>query len=107
MVDIPLVLHGASGVKTKWINRINKYGGKMERARGVPDRLIREAVQNGIAKINTDTDLRIGFTAGIREYISLNRDDFNPRKILGQARSRVVEVVMDRIRVFGSENKLC
>ena len=107
VVNIPLVLHGASGVKPKWINRVNKYGGKMERARGVPDRLIREAVRNGISKINTDTDLRIGFTAGIREYISLNRNDFDPRKILAQARSRITEVVMDRIKVFGSENKLC
>jgi fructose-bisphosphate aldolase class II len=107
VVSIPLVLHGASGVKPKWINRVNKYGGKIDQARGVPDRLIREAVQNGIAKINTDTDLRIGFTAGIREYISLNRDDFDPRKILAQARSRITEVVMDRIKVFGSENKLC
>lgn len=107
VVNIPLVLHGASGVKPNWINRVNKYGGKMERARGVPDRLIREAVRNGIAKINTDTDLRIGFTAGIREYIFLNRGDFDPRKILAQARSKITEVVTDRIKVFGSENKLC
>ena len=106
-VRIPLVLHGASGVKPKWINRVNKYGGKMERAKGVPDRLIREAVQNGIAKINTDTDLRIGFTAGVREYIAKNRSDFDPRKILAQARSRIAEIVMDRIIVFGSENKAC
>ncbi len=106
-VKIPLVLHGASGVKAMWISRVNKYGGKMERAKGVPDRLIRAAVQNGIAKINTDTDLRIGFTAGIREYIFLNRSDFDPRKILAQARSRIAEVVMDRIRIFGSENRAC
>lgn len=106
-VETPLVLHGASGVKTHWINRVNKYGGALRKARGVPDRLIRDAVQNGVAKINTDTDLRISFTAGVREYITLNRSDFDPRKILAQARSRIAEVVMDRIRVFGSETKAC
>jgi fructose-bisphosphate aldolase class II len=104
-VNIPLVLHGASGVKIKWINRVNKYGGALEHARGVPDRLIRNAVKNGIAKINTDTDLRIGFTAGIREYLVKNPKVFDPRKITAAARDRIVEIVIDRIRVFGSDNR--
>jgi fructose-bisphosphate aldolase class II len=104
-VRTPLVLHGASGVKFKWINRVNKYGGTLEHTKGVPDRLLREAVKNGIAKINTDTDLRIGFTAGVREYLSMYPHDFDPRKIIAQARKRITEVVMDRISVFGSKNK--
>jgi len=66
------VLHGASGVKLKWINRVNRFGGRLEHTRGVPDRLIRLAVKNGISKINTDTDLRIAFTAGLREYLKKN-----------------------------------
>ena len=105
MVKIPLVLHGASGVKQKWISRVNQYGGKLQNARGVPDRLIEKAVGNGIAKINTDTDLRIGFTAGIREFLDSNPTEFDPRAIVGAARDRVTEVVLDRIRVFGSEGK--
>jgi len=104
-VRTPLVLHGASGVKLKWINRVDKYGGTLEHAKGVPDELLREAVKNGIAKINTDTDLRIGFTAGVREYLSMHPHDFDPRKIIAQARKRITEVVMDRISVFGSKNK--
>jgi fructose-bisphosphate aldolase class II len=104
-VNIPLVLHGASGVKIKWINRVNEYGGALEHARGVPDRLIRNAVKNGIAKINTDTDLRIGFTAGMREYLVKNPKVFDPRKITAAARDRIVEIVIDRIRVFGADNR--
>jgi fructose-bisphosphate aldolase class II len=105
-VSVPLVLHGASGVKSKWINRVNKYGGKMTRAKGVPDRLIRDAVRSGIAKINTDTDLRIGFTAGIREYLIKNPRVFDPRAITTAARDRIIEIVTDRIRVFGAENQV-
>jgi fructose-bisphosphate aldolase class II len=105
-VHIPLVLHGASGVKSIWINRVNKYGGALEHARGVPDRLIRKAVKNGIAKINTDTDLRISFTAGIREYLMKNPRVFDPRKITAAGRERIVEVVIDRIQVFGAEPRV-
>lgn len=106
MVRVPLVLHGASGVKSKWIDRVNKYGGAMEHARGVPDELIRKAVKNGIAKINTDTDLRIAFTAGVREYLKENPADFDPRKITGHARDLIIEVVKDRIQVFGTKERL-
>jgi fructose-bisphosphate aldolase class II len=104
-VRVPLVLHGASGVKSGWINRVNNSGGKLERARGVPDALIREAVKNGISKINTDTDLRIGFTAGVREYLKENPADFDPRKIIGKARDLVADIVEARIQVFGSRGR--
>ncbi len=104
-VKIPLVLHGASGVKVKWINLVNKFGGKLEQARGVPDKLIKQAVKNGISKINTDTDLRIAFTAGVREYLRTNPEVFDPRKIIGFARAMMQKVVEDRIQTFGSKNK--
>jgi len=104
-VKIPLVLHGASGVKAQWINRVNKYGGNLEHAKGVPDLLIKQAVKHGIAKINTDTDLRIAFTAGIREYLTKQVEDFDPRKIVGHGRKMAQMVVENRIRVFGSVNK--
>jgi fructose-bisphosphate aldolase class II len=104
-VKIPLVLHGASGVKAKWIKRVNRFGGKLGQARGVPDNLIKQAVKNGISKINTDTDLRIAFTAAVREYLTKNPKDFDPRKIVGYGRDMIVRVVDDRIRTFGSRNK--
>jgi len=105
IVKIPLVLHGASGVKIKWINRVNKFGGKLAHTRGVPDNLIKQAVQNGVSKINTDTDLRIAFTAGVREYLIKNPEVFDPRKIIGFARDMMQQVVEDRIKIFGSKNK--
>ncbi len=105
LVRIPLVLHGASAVKPGWINRVNRFGGKMEKARGVPDGLIAQAVKNGIAKINTDTDLRIGFTAGTRQYLAEHPADFDPRKVVGLAREYVEAIVRDRIEVFGSKGR--
>ena len=105
IVKIPLVLHGASGVKIKWINRVNKFGGKLAHTRGVPDNLIKQAVQNGVSKINTDTDLRIAFTAGVREYLIKNPEVFDPRKIIGFARNMMQQVVEDRIKIFGTKNK--
>lgn len=105
IVKIPLVLHGASGVKIKWINRVNKFGGKLAHTRGVPDNLIIQAVKNGISKINIDTDLRIAFTAGVREYLLKNPKGFDPRKIIGFALDMMQQVVEDRIKIFGSKNK--
>lgn len=104
-VKIPLVLHGASGVKAVWINRVNTYGGTLAKARGVPDTLIKAAVAHGISKINTDTDLRIAFTAGVREYLTKNPKDFDPRKIIGCGREMIQQVVKDRIKIFGSTGK--
>jgi len=104
-VKIPLVLHGASGVKQKWVNHVNKYGGQLERAKGVPDALIKSAVKNGISKINTDTDLRIAFTAGIREYLINNPKIFDPRKMLSTARDYMQQVIENRIQIFGTANK--
>lgn len=103
-ITIPLVLHGASGVKSIWINRVNKFGGTLEAAKGVPDNLLRKAISRGIAKINTDTDLRIAFTAGVREYLAKHPSQFDPRAIVGRGRIFIQRVVEERIQVFGSLN---
>ncbi len=104
-VKIPLVLHGASGVKPNWINYANRFGAKIEKTSGVPDRLIKQAIKNGIAKINVDTDIRIAFTAGIREFLVKNPEEFDPRKILEQSREMISRVVKEKITLFGSANK--
>lgn len=103
-VNIPLVLHGASGVKKRWINRVNKYGGMLAHTKGVPDNLLKKAVRHGIAKINTDTDLRIAFTAGVREHLAGHPSDFDPRAVIGNGRDFIQQVAEERIRVFGSVN---
>ncbi len=102
-VKIPLVLHGASSVKKNHVASINKYGGNLTHARGVTDALLRSAIANGITKINVDTDLRIAFTAGVREYFAKNPANFDPRKSIAAGRDQITKVVKERIRVFGSE----
>ncbi len=104
-VKIPLVLHGASGVKRRWINYANRFGANIKDTSGIPDRLIREAIENGISKVNVDTDIRIAFTAGVREYITKNPTDFDPRNIISHAQKMVEKVVTERIILFGSRGR--
>lgn len=104
-VKIPLVLHGASGVPKGIVNLAEKYGAKLSGVCGVPDSQVKLAVKNGISKVNTDTDLRIAFTAGIRKVIKGHPEEFDPRKILGPARELVQKVVEQRIKLFGSVGK--
>jgi fructose-bisphosphate aldolase class II len=105
-VKIPLVLHGASGVKPKWVNYANRFGARIEKTSGVPDRLIKEAIKNGIAKINVDTDIRIDFTAGIREFLAKNPQEFDKRKILEHRCEMIKQVIKEKILLFGSAGKI-
>ncbi len=104
-VDVPLVLHGASGVPVWIIEKATKYGAQLAGARGVPDKSIEQAIQLGISKINIDTDLRLAFTATLREILATEQTQFDPRKILGPAREAMTEIVRSKMRLFGSSNK--
>ena len=102
---IPLVLHGASEVPKNIVKMAEKYGAKLKGVQGVPDRQVKLAVQRGINKINTDTDLRIAFDAAVRQVIKTQPKVFDPRKIVGPARDLITKVVEHRIKVFGSVGK--
>jgi len=104
-VKLPLVLHGASGVPSAVVKQAEKYGAKLHGVQGVPDTQIKLAVKNGINKINTDTDLRLAFDAGIREIIETKPAVFDPRKMLGPARDAITKVAEQRIKLFGSKGK--
>ena len=104
-VSVPLVLHGASGVPAWIIEKAQKYGAQLAGAKGMPDESIKQAIKLGIAKINIDTDLRLAFTATIREVLATTPTQFDPRKILGPARQAMKEVVRNKMRLFGSSNK--
>lgn len=82
----PIVLHGASSVIPEFVDKINKYGGNMPGARGVPEDMLRKAAQSAVCKINIDSDLRLAMTATIREYFAQHPDHFDPRQYLGPAR---------------------
>ena len=104
-VSIPLVLHGASSVPTWIVEKAEKYGAKLEGAKGVSEDQLQKAISNGIAKINTDTDLRLAFVATVREVLSTQPKEFDPRKILGPAKDAMKEVSKGKMRLFGSAGK--
>ncbi len=100
--DYPLVLHGASSVPQELVAEVNKYGGKMPDAQGVPETDIEVARRTGCTKVNIDTDLRIALTAGIRKVFAESPKEFDPRKYLGPARAAVKALVKHKVR-----NVLC
>lgn len=102
----PIVLHGASSVLPKYVDIINANGGKMEDAIGIPEDMLRQAAKSAVCKINIDSDLRLGLTAGIREHMAAHPDHFDPRQYLTDGRAYVKEVVAHKIKtVLGSEGK--
>ncbi|MEM2081072.1 MAG: class II fructose-1,6-bisphosphate aldolase [Candidatus Bathyarchaeia archaeon] len=104
-VSIPLVLHGASNVPQWIVEKANKYGAALSGAKGIPEEQIKQAITLGIAKINIDTDLRLAFTATVREVLTNSPKEFDPRKILGPAKDAMKEVAKSKMRLFGSSGK--
>jgi len=104
-VNVPLVLHGASSVPQWIIEKAVKYGAELTGAKGIPEEHIKKAISSGIAKINIDTDLRLAFTATIREFLANSPKEFDPRKILGPAKEAMKEVVKGKMRLFRSSGK--
>ncbi len=86
--DLPLVLHGGTGI---------------------PADMIQKAINLGVAKINVNTECQIAFTAAIREYIEAGKDlegkGFDPRKVLKPATEAIIQTVKDKITLFGSADK--
>ncbi|MBC5658430.1 class II fructose-1,6-bisphosphate aldolase [Anaerosacchariphilus sp. NSJ-68] len=102
----PIVLHGASSVPQEYVKIINEHGGALKDAIGVPEDQLREAARSAVCKINIDSDLRLGLTAGIRQVMSEHPDYFDPRQYLTVARQNVKDVVAHKIQdVLGSAGK--
>ena len=105
IVKLPIVLHGASGVLEDVKALAEHYGAKLGEARGVLDIDIKHAVKHGVAKINIDTDLRLAFTAGIREAIADLPKVIDPRKLLEPSNLLMREVAMRKMKLFGSAGR--
>ena len=102
----PIVLHGASSVPQDQIALINKYGGKMIDAVGIPESQLREAAASAVCKINIDSDGRIAMTAAIRDVFANKPAEFDPRKYLGPARDALKDLYKHKIEnVLGSANR--
>ncbi len=84
LVDIPIVLHGSSGV---------------------PDDQIAEAIRLGVRKVNIDTNLREAFVKGVRAVLEKDPNEIDPRKLLGPAKKEMSAVIREKIRLFGSSGK--
>ena len=104
--NTPIVLHGASTVIPELVEMCNKFGGDIPGAKGVPDEMLKQAGQNGVSKINVDTDLRLAMTAQIRRVFAEKPSEFDPRKYLAPARDAIKETVQHKIHdVFCSSGK--
>lgn len=85
LTGIPLVLHGASGAN---------------------DEEIKKGIAAGICKVNIDTRIRMAFTRSVQDYLTDNPEEIDPRKPLGIAKEAAKEVIRERIRVLGSNNRV-
>ena len=102
----PIVLHGASAVIPQYIEMINRYGGKMDDAVGIPEEQLRRAAGSAVCKINIDSDGRLAMTSVIRKVFAENPAEFDPRKYLGPARDELIKMVAQKNeKVLGSAGK--
>ena len=97
----PLVMHGSSSVLKEFKDLINKYGGDMPDAMGVPEEAIKKAAKMAVCKVNIDTDLRMAVTAKIRQVLVESPKEFDPRKYLGPGREAIKEMVRHKLHVLG------
>ena len=103
----PIVLHGASSVLSEYVDMINKYGGKMENAVGVPAEQLRKAAKSAVCKINIDSDGRLVMTAIVRKIFVEKPTEFDPRKYLGPARDELIKMYKDKNEnVLGSAGRI-
>ena len=103
----PIVLHGSSSVPQEYVDMINKYGGKLPDAVGIPEEQLRKASKSAVCKINIDSDSRLAFTAAVRKVFAEHPAEFDPRKYCGPARDLMTELYKHKIKeVLGSDNKL-
>jgi fructose-bisphosphate aldolase class II len=99
----PIVLHGASSVVQEYVAMINKFGGKMDNAVGIPEEQLRKAAKSAVCKINIDSDGRLVVTAIIRKVFAESPSEFDPRKYLGPAREELKKLIIAKnTNVLGS-----
>ena len=103
----PIVLHGSSSVPQEHVDTINKFGGKLPDAVGIPEEQLRKAAKSAVCKINIDSDSRLAMTAAIRKHLAEHPGDFDPRQYLKPARENMKKMYIHKIvNVLGSDGKL-
>ena len=103
----PIVLHGSSSVPQEHVDTINKFGGKLPDAVGIPEEQLRKAAKSAVCKINIGSDSRLAMTAAIRKHLAENPGHFDPRQYLTPAREAMKALYIHKIcKVLGSNDKL-
>ena len=103
----PIVLHGSSSVPQDLVAVINKYGGALKDAIGIPEEQLRKAAESAVCKINIDSDGRLAMTAAVREVLATKPAEFDPRKYLGPARESLKKLYEHKlINVLRSAGKV-
>jgi len=100
--DTFLVMHGSSSVPPELVEEVNKYGGKVPGARGVPIPMLQQAIRMGVRKINIDTDGRLAFTGALRKYFAEHPEVYDQRKYLGEGREAIKKWVGQKMVEFAS-----
>ena len=99
----PIVLHGASSVIPEYVEMINKNGGALKDAVGIPEEQLRKAARSAVCKVNIDSDGRLAMTAMIRKILAEKPAEFDPRKYLGPARDELIKMIIHKNKeVLGS-----
>lgn len=105
LIELPIVLHGASAVRAEDTALAVKYGALLPEARGIPAEFIRRGIALGVAKINTDSDLRLAALGRMRQLLVERPDIFNLYELLGDVEEAIRVAVESRICLFGGEGK--
>ncbi len=106
LTNIPLVLHGASAIPDYVRDSFLATGGDLKGSKGVPFEFLQEAIRGGINKVNTDTDLRIAFMAQVRKVANDDPTQFDLRKFFTPAMEAMKNVMVERMCVLGSADKI-
>jgi fructose-bisphosphate aldolase class II len=96
-----LVMHGSSSVPQELVELINRYGGKLREAWGVPVEEIQRGIKHGVRKVNVDTDNRLAITGAIRKVFAESPEKFDPRDYLKPAREAMKKICVERMTAFG------
>ena len=99
--DTHLVMHGSSSVPQEWLAVIREHGGEIKETYGVPVQEIREGIRHGVRKVNIDTDIRLAMTGAMRNSLSDDRSEFDPRKALKAATAAARDICKARFTAFG------
>ena len=101
----PIVLHGASSMSHEEVLFAERYGARLPHAQGIPPEFIRRAVTMGIAKVNTDSDLRLAALGRLRQVLVERPDLFNLYELMGEVEEAIRHATIERIRLLGSAGK--